>query len=89
MLGGGAVRELALLPWFGLALGAGGADLVLSVRRGQQVSFDMAPEIFIGEVQRLTFTAAGAAPPGGLSARLAWPEAGGGGGRVCVSGDPP
>lgn len=65
------LHEIVLLPWALLGLLAL-ADLLLSVGRRKQLSFDMAPEIFVGEVQVLKLHVPIA--PKDLQARLDWPE---------------
>lgn len=68
---GEGVRNLGVFPWVLLGLIVV-ADLVLSLSRGTFVSFDMQPEIFVGETATLRLDVASA--PDGLRARLDWPE---------------
>lgn len=68
---GGPLRDLALLPWIVLATFTA-LDLVLSLSRRKEASFDLAPEIFVGETAALTLTVANA--PARLHGRVDWPE---------------
>ena len=68
---GGALRDLALVPWVFLALIAV-ADLALSLSRRKEVSFNIIPEMFIGETAQLRLEVSHA--PGAMRGRLDWPE---------------
>lgn len=71
ILAGGVLREIAVLPWLGLAVAAAG-DIALSWQRRRALDTEMAEEVFVGETTRLSL----ALPvhQDGLSARLIWPE---------------
>lgn len=68
---GGALREAAVLPWAVLAVVAA-ADLLLSLSWRKRVSFDIAPEIFVGETAEMKLSVSNA--PARLRGRLDWPE---------------
>lgn len=68
---GGALRDLALLPWAALALAALG-DLALSARRNRALGFEAPAEVFVGE--EATLTLRDARPAERQRVRFDWPE---------------
>ncbi len=70
VLGGGS-SQAAVLPWALLALVAA-ADLGLSLSRRKVLSFDVAPEVSIGETVALRLDVSNA--PAALRGRLDWPD---------------
>ena len=68
---GAAERDLALLPWF-LLVAAAVLDLALSFSRRKNLTLDLAPEVFLGEMADLALSVTPA--PAGLVARCDWPE---------------
>jgi len=71
LLFAGGSPEAAALPWGLLAIAAV-ADLGLSLSRRKVLSFDVAPEVFIGETVALTLEVSNA--PSALRGRLDWPD---------------
>jgi uncharacterized protein (DUF58 family) len=68
---GGALQDVALLPWVALALLAV-ADLVMSARRMHPLRCDAPAEVFVGE--NLTLTLFDRAKSVGQQVRFDWPD---------------
>ena len=79
VLPGGAVREIAGLPWLLLAA-AVIADVILSFRRPKALSVEAPPEVFVGETVTMHLEIDRA--PRDLRAKLDWPDGLSGGGEI-------
>ncbi|WP_415715071.1 DUF58 domain-containing protein [Roseibium sp.] len=69
-MSGGALREIAFLPWAILAALVI-LDLALSLRRPRDLSFEAPTEVFVGDTAYLVLELRNA--PAGLGARIDWP----------------
>ncbi|MDN3721049.1 DUF58 domain-containing protein [Roseibium salinum] len=79
VVAGGALRDIAWLPWAVLAL-LTVIDLALSFGRPKAVAFEAPPEVFVGETATLRLTIDRA--PHRLMAKLDWPDGLAGGGEI-------